>query len=105
MAFDNSSRHIEELNLTGGILSIDGGAKGFIIGSPLNRETVCVHFQHAEPGFPGIYQTILNEACKTSFAGYKYINLEDDAGSEGLRKAKLSYYPIKLEEKFRIEKI
>lgn len=103
-AFTNLLRNAGKLNVYGGMARVNGEACGFIVGTPVNDETMCVHFQHAYPNIGGIYQVLLNEACKTVFSGFRYINLEDDAGSPGLKKAKMSYYPVRLEEKFTITK-
>ncbi len=40
------------------------------------------------------------EFVKHACQGYKYVNREEDMGAENLRKAKLSYYPAFMEEKF-----
>lgn len=91
--------YFEELNLKGGILRAGGEIVGFTLGEELNKEMFVVHiekaFSHVQGAYPMINQQFLiHEAGK-----YKYVNREDDTGAEGLRKAKLSYYPAFLQEK------
>ena len=48
-----------------------------------------------EGAYPMINQQFVQHEC----TDYKYVNREEDTGAEGLRKAKLSYRPVFLEEK------
>jgi len=101
-ALERAFQYYEELGLAGGALIIEGRLKGFIIGSALNPQTASVHFQYTDPSLRGISQALLQEACERTFAPFKYVNLEQDLGIPGLRKAKLSYYPLRLEKKFEL---
>ncbi|MFC1571459.1 DUF2156 domain-containing protein [Candidatus Margulisiibacteriota bacterium] len=101
-AVNRAFEYFEQLKLIGGAIFVDQEMKGFVLGSPLNKETAAVHFLYAHPALRGIFQTILWEACNKTFSGYKYVNLEQDLGIPGLRKAKLSNYPVKLEKKFEV---
>ena len=58
-----------------------------------------VHIEKAMSEIQGAYPIINQQFVKNTCQDYQYINREDDTGAEGLRKAKLSYYPALLEEK------
>jgi hypothetical protein len=104
-AIETAFSYFKELKLIGGALLAEKDLKGFILGSAMNPETISVHFQYAHPDLPGAAQTLLRQACIKIFSKFTYVNLEQDLGIPGLRKAKLSYHPLKLEKKFEIKPI
>lgn len=91
--------HFNELNLKGGILKSKGEIVGFTLGEQLNSNTFVVHIEKALTNVQGAYPTIANEFLKQYANEFKFINREEDLGVEGLRKSKLSYYPVYLLEK------
>jgi hypothetical protein len=63
-------------------------------------ETFCVHFEKADDSIPTAYAAVNKLFAEMLVGKYKYINREDDAGVEGLRKAKTSYQPETLVKKY-----
>lgn len=62
-----------------------------------------IHFEKANTDFIGIYQYLKNRtALEFKEKNVHYINYEQDLGIEGLRKAKLSWYPIHYLKKYII---
>lgn len=92
-----------DLGLFGGILFVENEAVAFTFGERLNSNTFCTHVEKAYANFRGAYQMINRELAKALSGKYEFINREEDTGSEGLRKAKLSYHPIKLLTKYTAE--
>lgn len=92
--------HFEELGLTGGILHVDGKIAAFTFGMPINRDTFGVHVEKADTSIDGAYTLINYEFANRIPEQYTYINREEDLGIEGLRKAKLSYQPAIILEKY-----
>jgi uncharacterized protein len=98
-----SFMNFEKLRASGGAILIDKKIRGFIMGSRLDRKTAALHFSYTDPELQGISQALLWEACNKTFNCYQLIDLEQDVGIPGLRKAKLSYHPLRLEKKFDLK--
>lgn len=102
-ALERAFAEYTRLGLIGGALLVRSAMQGFIVASPGAGDTAIVHFSYANPELQGVYQTLLWEACRRLFHPFTYLNLEEDMGIPGLRKTKLSWHPLKLEEKFCIK--
>ena len=72
----------------------------FSFGSAINGRVFDTHVEKALYDVNGAYNIINREMARAFCAGYEFINREDDVGEEGLRAAKLSYNPARLEEKW-----
>lgn len=97
-AFDN----FFELGFKGGFVTAGGRIVAFAMGEAINRETFCVHLEKADYAFEGAYAIINREFSAHFCEEYRFVNREDDMGDEGLRKAKLSYYPVLITEKYMV---
>ena len=93
-------------NLIVGGIYIDNSLEAFTYGDYLNPNTALIHIEKANPDIRGLYTAINKFFLENEFPDVELVNREDDLGLEGLRKAKLSYKPLKLVDKYSvIEKI
>ncbi|MDR2525860.1 MAG: phosphatidylglycerol lysyltransferase domain-containing protein [Oscillospiraceae bacterium] len=99
-ALHRSFANFELFELKGGLLRSEGQIVAFTLGEAINAQVFCTHFEKAFATMPGAYQLINREFAARALSGYEYVNREEDIGSEGLRRAKLSYYPEILLEKY-----
>ena len=99
-AFENYFK----LNLIGAIIKINEKIVAFCVGEKMYKENIfCTHFEKASSEFQKAYTVINKLFSEFSINNFEFVNREDDAGIEGLRKAKLSYYPELILEKYYAE--
>ncbi|MGI6238062.1 MAG: DUF2156 domain-containing protein [Christensenellales bacterium] len=99
-AVEQALRHFRALRLTGGLIRADGEVIAFSIGDALSTDTYHVHFEKAFGNIQGAYPMINQQFVLNNCMDYAFVNREEDAGVPGLRKAKLSYNPHHLVEKY-----
>ena len=87
-----------------GIVLMDGGrVLAVTMASRLSEDTFDVHFEKAREDVEGAYNAVNCEFARylrLKYPDVVYLNREDDMGLAGLRKAKLSYNPHHLVEKY-----
>lgn len=103
VAIDRAFRHFAALDMDGLMLTEGDQVLAVTMGSRLSPDTIDVHFEKAREDVDGAYAAINREFARylrEKYPDVQYLNREDDMGLEGLRKAKLSYQPHHLEEKY-----
>lgn len=93
-------QHFDYLQLKGGAILVDGEVIAFTIGEALTNDTFIVHVEKAFNTIHGAYTIINQQFAENAAAEFTYINREEDMGMENLRRAKLSYQPDILLEKY-----
>ena len=88
----------------GGIF-IDNKLQAFTMGEYLNPNMALIHIEKANPNIRGLYPYINQQFLVHEFSDVEFVNREEDLGIEGLRKAKLSYHPVRFVEKYTVREV
>ncbi len=96
--FDN----YQKLSQTGAVLLVDGEIAAMSFGERLSDECALIQIELADESYRGAYQAINKMFCEYEWKDYKYVNREEDMGIDGIRRAKESYQPVYLAEKYFI---
>ena len=94
-------QNVDPLRFTGGVLYVKGKPAAMTLASPISDSVLDVIYEKAVEEFEkdGVY-AVLNQQFSKRCGSYLYLNREEDMGVPGLRKAKLSYKPTIVLEKF-----
>jgi hypothetical protein len=103
-AIQEALANFEALDLSGGAIEVEGKIAAFSIGEKLAPDTAVIHIEIVSPKYEGLSQLMNREFVKNELFSYAYINREQDLGVPGLRRAKLSYHPHHIVEKYHIWK-
>jgi hypothetical protein len=99
-ALERALRLFGPVGLQGLLVRVEGEPSAFSIFDRLGPSTAVVLFERALRSRKGLYQVINRETAREiSSQGFTLINREEDLGDLGLRKAKLAYFPRRLETK------
>ncbi|MBR5169809.1 MAG: GNAT family N-acetyltransferase [Muribaculaceae bacterium] len=83
----------ERFGAIGGALFVDSNIVAFTYGVPINGNTFDLCVEKGDINYKGVYTVVRHEFMQQIPEQYIYINLEEDMGLPGLRRAKSSYHP------------
>ena len=99
-AIEEALQNFESLGMKGAILYVGGKPVSMTMASQIIPGVWDIHFEKVIDEFAnnGGY-AVINKMFAATLSGARLINREEDIGIEGLRKAKLSYYPLTILDK------
>ena len=83
----------EQFGAIGGALFVDDKMVAFTYGVPINGNTFDLCVEKGDINYKGVYTVVRHHFMQQIPEQYTYINLEEDLGLPGLRRAKSSYHP------------
>ena len=83
----------ERFGAIGEALFVDGKMVAFTYGVPINGNTFDLCVEKGDIAYKGVYTVVRHNFMQQIPEQYTYINLEEDLGLPGLRRAKSSYHP------------
>lgn len=97
-AIENALQHMEQLQMGGGIVYVQGTPIAMALYSQINEHVTDIHYEKCVPEFRDAYAFINREIAAS--VNTEWLNREEDLNIPGLRKAKLSYYPSLILKKY-----
>lgn len=83
----------ERFGAIGGALYVNGKMVAFTYGVGINGNTFDLCVEKGDINYKGVYTVVRHHFMQQIPERYTYINLEEDMGLPGLRRAKSSYHP------------
>ncbi|MDR1263961.1 MAG: phosphatidylglycerol lysyltransferase domain-containing protein [Oscillospiraceae bacterium] len=93
-------RYADQLALKGGMIRVDGVVEAFTLGERITADMALIHVEKANLDMPGLFAAINQMFLENAFPDAIWVNREEDMGLEGLRKAKRSYHPTRMIDKY-----
>jgi len=90
----------ERLPLRGDVIVIGKRVEAFALSERLSSDTLVVQVEKATPRVPGSFALVTKQTATRCPEGIEWINRGQDLGIAGLRRAKRSFYPDHLVEKY-----
>jgi hypothetical protein len=95
-------KNSSKLDFIGMVVYVNDKLSAFTIGEKVNESMGIIHIEKADSDIRGLYNFVNKTFIENYFTEIPFINREQDLGIEGLRKAKLSYSPVKFAKKFNV---
>ena len=104
IALAKACRCYDALGMDGILLMEGDRVLAVTMGSRMAEDTFDIHFEKAREDVDGAYTVVNQEFARylrLKYPEVAYLDREDDMGLEGLRKAKLSYNPHHMVDKYK----